>query len=462
MIKHTLSMAMLMAASSFAHALSPTQPACGATVSRSWEQLEQDLALARTKDPLAAAEVLHVQSVRKAATREATYAAELAGQANDLWRAAPATAELAATLQQHAQQMGMSTCALTVPLLRTALAISEKAVGADDARTIGVLADLVRADIGRRDDTALAQDGARLMAAWAAHGDPADAQAAPVYRKMIEYYYRQQQYAQAEPLALRNLKNGEQAHGKEAAALVERLDDLAVIYYGQLRYSEGAALSQRAKAIAVKAAPDSLRAMGGRQKDVEAEMRKLFSNGDVRGAITRGEQELKSLEQTSNNYAAALQKALREREAATSASQMEQLSAVADRARSTAEASEKQLAAMRVRVAELYHHQRRYDLAEPLYQQALLNYTQAQADALELAPVKSDLAMLYRARADNERAASLQAQALEVLLPAYGPDHPDVIDSARELVLLYQRLGNPEAMAGVTARVPTAAATRAN
>jgi hypothetical protein len=446
----------LLAAAAFADAVA----ACASDDKRSWTQLEQDRSAAHAQGPLAEADVLFAQAVRKAADREPTYSAELGQQASDLWRAAPPTAELAAELQQKARKAGYAKCALAAPLLRTALAVAERAAGADAAQTTAILADLVRAESAAQDSKALAQDGARLMAAWAQHDEPADAEAAPLYRAMVDLYYRQQQYAQAEPLALRNLKNGEQAHGKEAAPLIGRLDDLAVIYYGQLRYAEGAALSQRARDIAIKAAPDSLRAMGKRKKDTEAEMRRLYNDGKPAAALALGGQELKRLEQTAASDAAALQTAIKEREAATSAKQMEELGAAAQRARSASEGSEQQLGAMRVRVAQLHHSQRRYDLAEPLYQQALLNYTQAQADPLDMALVRSDLAMLYRARGDDERAAPLQQQALDVLLPAYGAAHPDVVECARELVLLYQRNGKPDEASALLERVPAAARPR--
>lgn len=451
-----LTLAGLLAATCLGDAMA----ACASVDKRSWTQLEQDRSAAHAQGPQAEADVLFAQALRKAADREPTYSAELGQQALDLWHTAAPTVELAADLQQKARTIGYAKCALAVPLLRTALAVAERAAAADAAPTTGILADLVRAEHAAQDSKALAQDGARLMAAWARHDEPADADAAPLYRAMVDLYYRQQQYAQAEPLALRNLSNGEQTYGKEAAPLIGRLDDLAMIYYGQLRYREGAALSQRARDIAIKAAPDSLRALGKRKKDTESAMRQLYNDGKPAAALALGEQELKQLEQNAASDAAALQKAIKEREAATSAKQMDALSAAAQRARSASEGSEQQLGAMRVRIAQLHHQQRRYDLAEPLYQQALLDYTQAQADPLDMALVRSDLAMLYRARGDDERAVPLQQQALDVLLPAYGAVHPDVVGCARELVLLYQRNGKPDEARALLERVPAAAGPR--
>lgn len=449
-----LTMAALLAASSFSHA---------AAVHCHQESLGDADAVRAERDvqsaqgPLERANALYTFAAQKAAAREPTYAMELADQAIALWRAEAATPELAAALRQRALVLGIDNCALTAPLLRTALAISERASGADHAQTVTVLADLVRADIARRDDKALALEGARLMAAWAAGGEPADDIAAPVYRRMIDLYFQQRQYAQAEPLALRNLQNGEQAHGKEAAALVLRLDDLASVYYGQLRYSEGAALTLRAETIAVKTDPDSVRAKWGRQVDAERTMRKLFSEGDVAGAIATGQRELKRQEQLLEQESVTLAKAIQAREAATGTEQLTKLNEAVTHARLDVEGSDKKIGAMRVRLAELYHHQRRYDLAEPLYQQALVSYTQAQADALDVAQARSSLAMLYRARAEYQRALPLQQQALDAMLPAYGAAHPDVIDSARELALLHQRLNQPEAAAALAARVPAIA-----
>jgi tetratricopeptide (TPR) repeat protein len=457
---HTLTtlFAILLATASLAHAGVPPPLDCKsprlADATLTVAQAEQNLKAAHSKE--AEADALLAYAELKYVAREPTFSAALSTQANAIWHAAPATAELALRLQHRAQELrAMNNCALAAPLLRTAIAVSENASGADHAQTADILADLVIIEIAQDDTAALSRDGARLVQAWASHGDPADDIASPVYRKLIDLYYRQQQYAQAEPLALRNLRNGEQVHDKQAPALIERLDDLAAIYYGQLRFAEAEALSQRGDRLAVKDNPNTFRVTKSRQRQVEGEMRQLFNAGKVSGALARGEQELKLLEKTVSDDATALQTAIKAREAAGPGSpQIDTLSAAATRASKQAESSESDLAAMRVRVAELYHHQRRYDQAEALYQQALLNYTQAQSEPLAVAPAKSSLATLYRARADYERALPLQQQALATLLAAYGADHPDVIDCARELALLYQHQGKTAEMATLSAQVP--------
>ena len=59
-----------------------------------------------------------------------------------------------------------------------------------------------------------------------------------------------------------------------------------------------------------------------------------------------------------------------------------------------------------------------------------------QRKTLPAARVLSDLGLLYRARGQNEKAQSYQTQALEVLLPVLGREHPDVIECEAELAFL--------------------------
>lgn len=443
-MKPTLILAALLAASAHAQAEPVPPRACmpspANTVPQTVAQMERERLAARSKGPQAEAEVLFAYAVQKAAGREPTYAVELAAQANALWRAMPPTATLATALQRAAFKLeGPVACPLSVPLLRTALAISEQASGPEQAETVAVLAELVRVENAQRETKVLEQDGARLMAAWSKHSDPADKATAPLYRKMIDLYYRQQQYALAEPLALRNLHNGEQAYGKDAPQLIDRLDDIAIVYYGQLRYNEGEALSRRARDIALKHQPASLRAQPDLQQQLDVQMTQLFNSGDVKNAIAVGKQELAQLEQTLAGKEQALHQAIEAREAAAGAAQMEKLSVAATSARIDAERARSAIGNMRVRLAELYHHQDNYELAQSTYQQALIDFMEAQADPLEMAPAQSSLAMLYRAHGEYERALPLQQQAQAALLAAYGPQHPDVVESARELALLRQQ-----------------------
>ncbi|MHA4866102.1 tetratricopeptide repeat protein [Duganella sp. PWIR1] len=408
-------------------------------------------------DSLAEANAMYVLAEAKYFSRDPAGGDAMIKQANAIWNEQPATVQLAVSLQSYARKLiKLNNCALASPLLHTTLSIAERAPESDEALVYGVLSDLMQVEVARRNVAAVTQNAPRLLAYWQRNGDPADSIAAPVYRRMIDLYYKDAQYTLAEPLATRNLNNGEQRYGAGHAALIERLLDLASVYYGQLRYAEGEAAFMRAAAISAKVDPrGATRFAPGAQQQLEDEMRRRYNQGDTAGALALGEQEVRQLAQALEADMQALQVATTARDAQPPGpTPRPALVAAALRARIKVASSEKALAAMRVRVAEILHAQQRYDQAQALYLQALDGYARYGADPLETAAVKSDLAMLYRARGNDTAALPLQAESFEILLLAYGISHPDVVDSAGELAAIYKRQGKKAELAALVERVP--------
>jgi tetratricopeptide (TPR) repeat protein len=391
-------------------------------------------------------------------TMNRTTGDEQVAQAGAIWRDTPASPQLAARLQKRSQQLvERNNCAPAVALLRAAISISDQTVGPENVQTIAMLTELVRLDTLRRDEAALSQNVPRLAESWLKAGEPADDIASPIYRKAISMYDRQGQYTLAEPLALRNLKNGEAKPGITPQALSLRVYDLASLYYGQMRYDEAEALVRRGAALRGKETSRiDPKSEYGLQKQIEGEMRILFMSGDATGALANGEAELARLDKQVIEDKQAVEQAVAARTTPPGASPPSGAQKAAlERAVTLARARQRQhegyQTSMQVRVADLHHHLRHYEQAESLYLQALAAY--ANVKDVTVAVVQSSLATLYRARGDDTRAEPLQRQALDVMLVYLGNEHPDVIDSARELTLIYQRQHKTAEAAALAERV---------
>ena len=86
---------------------------------------------------------------------------------------------------------------------------------------------------------------------------------------------------------------------------------------------------------------------------------------------------------------------------------------------------------------ELHHARQQLTEAEDLYlrSRSLMAET-GRGQNIEYGRILSDLGLLYRARGENDKALSFQTQALELLLPILGAEHPDVIECQAELAFL--------------------------
>jgi hypothetical protein len=439
--------ALLLAATPLAGAAPLANDFCGtprlSSYSRSQQQAEREVEQARALNPLAEAAALYAHAELKYFLRDRAGAQTLADNALAIWSAEPPSASLAADLQQRARKLyTLDNCAMAAPLLRLALTISERAEGGAGTQTVSVLGDLVPLDVRQRNKAAIAANAARLADAWSRGGEPADAVSAPVYHALIDLHYDQQQYAAAEPLAQRALRNAELAYGKDEVRVAPRLDDLASLQYALMRTDDGQATVARATRIRAK--PPQPPSEYSHQKDVEEQMRKLFKRGEVDAAIGLGERELAAMERT----------LLDDQRALSAAPPTPADPAIAARNRRRLEWHGSLAAALQVRLAELHHHRRSYVQAEPLYKHALARYESMDGDQTLIAATRSDLAILYRQTADYQRALTLQLQAFEFMLQAYGAAHPDVIDSAAELAAIYTAQGKTAEAALVAQKVP--------
>jgi tetratricopeptide (TPR) repeat protein len=462
MMKKHLTIAALLAAGAVAQAaLAADLKACAhlkrAYPGTSVQQAQSNLRDAQNgSDPLLKAEAMYALAEIRYFGADVKGGDELVSQANAIWTGLPPTVPLALRLQDEAKKlMQAGDCRSAATTLKTAVSIAERAVPADESITYSILGDLVSYQAASANLATLKQTAPRLIAYWQKAGEPADSVSAPVYRRMVELYYQEEQYEPAAQMAQRNLRNGEQVYGTEHAALIPRLDDLAIAYYALLRYQDGEAAAERAAAIYQKTNPNGKArfVLGGQQK-LESEMRRRYNQGDVAGALALGEQDIRRQQQQLDMDAQALHVAVTALEQEQVLARRAPLQTAERRARTRLMYAERPLAALRMNVAEILHAQQHYDQAQAMYQQAIDGYARSSADPLEAAGAKSALATLYRTRGNADEALRLQSEALEQLLPAFGPDHPDVIDSARELSMIYQRQHKTAEAAALAERVP--------
>jgi len=93
-------------------------------------------------------------------------------------------------------------------------------------------------------------------------------------------------------------------------------------------------------------------------------------------------------------------------------------------------------------LAMLYGDQGRYSDAEPLYQQALrIDQKALGPDHRRVATDQHNLALLYKQQGRYGEAEPLYQQALEITKKALGPDHPSVATSLNNLAVLYGEQG---------------------
>jgi tetratricopeptide (TPR) repeat protein len=446
-----LSTVLMLTATASAAETSLNNNYCGnpilATYRRSPQQLQQQaeraIREAQKRGPQDQAGALYDYAELQYYARDPVGAQALVETAFGLWVTLPDSAALVADLQQRAAKLNTSNnCALARPLLVLALEMSERALGSAAPQTLSVLTDLVLQDAKQHNIAGISANGARLADAWSHNGEPAVAITAPVYHALVEVYYREQRYAVAESLAQRALHNAERAYGENNGQVAAWLDDIASLQFAVMRTKEAQATLARAKKMRNK--PQQQQNEYTIQKQIEEQMRKLFRNGEVDAAIKFGERELSKLEQALSEDQQVLD--------IISATAIPPGADASSRERLNRHANF--AAAMQVRVAELYHSLRSYGQAEPLYQQALARYASLGSDELVIAAARSDLAMLYREQADYQRALPLQLQALDTLLPAYGVDHPDVIDSAAEVAFIYRAQGKASEAAQIAQKVP--------
>ena len=107
------------------------------------------------------------------------------------------------------------------------------------------------------------------------------------------------------------------------------------------------------------------------------------------------------------------------------------------------------LAATLNTLAVLYHAQKKYAQAEPLYQQVLKLLEQTVGpDHSTLATTLNNLALVYEAQDKYAEAAPLYQRALTLMERTLGPDHPNLaatLDNYADLLRKMQREAEAEA-----------------
>jgi tetratricopeptide (TPR) repeat protein len=256
---------------------------------------------------------------------------------------------------------------------------------------------------------------------------------------LAELYRVQGRYGEAEPLYQRALAIREKALGPDHPDVATSRHDLAALYEAQGRHGEAEPLYRRAPAIRENA-------LGPDHPDVATSLNKLAMLYEAQGRD--GEAEPLYLR------ALAIREALFGPDHPDVAESLDNLAffydalgrygeaeplfrralAAAEKARGPENA---ELAPSLNNMAVLLSHQARYGEAEPLHRRALALKERALGpDHPDIARALNNLAAVNRAQGRNSAAEPLYRRALAIREKALGPDHPDVATSLTNLAAL--------------------------
>jgi tetratricopeptide (TPR) repeat protein len=424
---------------------------------------EQDLLLAAALADLAAATAGQAGGTARPGAGRAS-ALDLLERAQAIWSRARPTPELAHALQDRGRVLrARNHCALAAAMFESALAVSDKigtAAGAGvDALAASIMRDAVLVAIAMGDDPTLNTLAPRLVAALGTDSTPLARHNLDVYLDVMAYYYKSEDNTRAEQVASRLL-----AHARAVPApdesLLRRLNyELASIYYAQLRYKEAEALV----ATLAKPFPGGV-GHHAAIKDTETRMIALVRGGDLAGALAVGQEALRLYEAKRDSAATALTAVETALEASAGANApaptLKSLRDQVATARQERTIYQAALASAQGQVGELQHALGRHELALALYQQSLASHEVSGYGGLriyEVLRVRSDLALLYRARGETAKALALQQQVRAELLPLVGARHPDLLEAEREIAAMSAALpaapaDNVPAQAGASAK----------
>jgi tetratricopeptide (TPR) repeat protein len=398
---------------------------------------EQELLLAAALADLAGATGRQPGAARPAAGR--TPAFDLLERAQSIWARARPTPDLARTLQDRGRMLrAWNQCALAASVLGSALAVSDNAGAVGEAPAASIMRDAVLVAAAMGDDPTMNSLAPRLVTALAADPAPLAKDNLDAYLAVLTYYYNTEDNTRAEQVALRLLAHARAVPAPDRALLRRLNYELASIYYAQLRYKEAEAL--------VAAQPTPFAGRVGHHaaiKDTETRMIALVRGGDLAGALALGQDALTLYEAKRDSAATALTAAEVALEASAGAGapapaqkSLRDQVATARQERNIYQAA---LASTQGQVGELQHALGRHALALALYQQSLASYEVSGYGGLriyEVLRVRSDLGLLYRARGETAKALALQQQVRTELLPLVGPQHPDLLETEREIAIL--------------------------
>jgi CHAT domain-containing protein/Tfp pilus assembly protein PilF len=264
---------------------------------------------------------------------------------------------------------------------------------------------------------------------------------------LAEFYRGREEYARAEPLYRRALAIREKALGAEHLTVAATLNALAIMYYKKGDLGSAQPLYERALAIREKA-------LGSEHTDVAGTVGNLASVYLMKGDYAHAEplyqralamqekafgaesskvadkvDHLGSLYETTGDYARA--EAMYRRELAISEKEFG--------------AESPGVADALARLAKLSIEEADYARAEPLIERALaINEKARGAESHDVAETLNLLAELYQAKGDYARAESLLQRALSIREKALGSENPAVAATLSDLASLYEGEGKAE------------------
>jgi CHAT domain-containing protein len=331
------------------------------------------------------------------------------------------------------------------PLYKRSLAIYEKALGTDHslvATSLNNLASLYQLQGNYPAAEPLYKRALAIneKALGVNHPD-----VATDLNNLAELYRAQGNYPAAEPLIKRSLAIYEEVLGADHPSVATSLNNLALLYSNQGNYPTAEPLYKRSLAIREKALesdhPDVAQSLNN--------LALLYSNqGNYPAAEPLYKRALAIREKslganhpdvaTSLNNLAALYLAQGNYPAAETLHKRSL--AIYEKALGT---DHPLVATSLNNLAYLYEAQGSYPAAEPLYKRSLaILEKRLGADHSDVATSLNNLAALYRAQGNYPAAEPLYKRSLAILEKALGADHPNVASSFNNLALLNHAQGN--------------------
>jgi tetratricopeptide (TPR) repeat protein/nucleoside phosphorylase len=269
-------------------------------------------------------------------------------------------------------------------------------------------------------------------------------EAASVFSRTSHYLDDHALYAIAEPLLLCALEIREQRLGAIHPDTAESLNNLALLYRAQGRYSEAEPLYQRAIQICEQqfgtTHPQTVTSLNNLAALYHAQGRYSEAESLYQHALQICEQQFGAIHpvtaQGLNNLAHLYIEQGRYRKAEPL---YQQVLAICEQHLGAAHTL---TATVLNNLAALYDAQRRYRKAEPLYQRALrIREQQLGPEHPDTAISLNNLAFLYQAQRKYSEAEPLYQRALRIREQRLGAIHPDTAESLNNLALLYRAQG---------------------